>query len=288
MLKMPDRKKTAFLRLPLASKKEWSCVETAVGRFFSFSENDLISSKRRNRLGLKENIYKYININVYKCPKLDVIDYLLQSCIEEMMPLVLITLYKRENWYSTSHESLSHFMYVLVSLFSWSTPSYICFFWWMQGHYFYETLWNKPEYIYVLLFLPPYPPLPYIPYIYVSLITLGAKRGYLFETRSRAASWASPSIRNLHQGQHCQSQNSTQFQDKKGQKAAHFNYCLPFSTSQVTKKGVTNWGATQKMLASLKETTSQNQTKISFLIFLVHQGSDDALQVSSFLPAMTK
>ena len=129
-----------------------------------------------------------------------------------MMPLVLITLYKRENsWYSTSHESLSHFMYVLVSLFSWSTPSYICFFWWMQGHYFYETLWNKPEYIHVLLFLPPYPPLPYIPYIYVSLITLGAKRGYLFETRSRAASWASPSIRNLHQGQDGQSQNSTQY-----------------------------------------------------------------------------
>ena len=34
-----------------------------------------------------------------------------------MMPLVLITLYKRKNsWYSTSHESLSHFMYVLVCL----------------------------------------------------------------------------------------------------------------------------------------------------------------------------
>ena len=153
-----------------------------------------------------------------------------------MMPLVLITLYKRKNsWYSTSHESLSHFMYVLVSLFAWSTPSHICFFWWMQGHYFYETLWNKPEYIHVLLLSTS--PI-YICVIYVSLITLGAKRGYLFETRSRAASWASPSIRNLHQGQDGQSQNSTQYQDKKGQKAAHFNYCLPFSTNQALLKSL--------------------------------------------------
>ena len=78
----------------------------------------------------------------------------------------------------------------------------------------------------------------YICIIYVSLITLGAKRGYLFETRSRAASWASPSIRNLHQGQDGQSQNSTQYQDKKGQKAAHFNYCLPFSNNQALLKSL--------------------------------------------------